>query len=70
MPHSAKKVYLIHGWAANRHVFDDLIPVFQKNGVRYAESNPELETNAAVQMQRNYFERKHHKTRRAWIKEI
>ncbi|MCP1660839.1 pimeloyl-ACP methyl ester esterase BioH [Neisseria perflava] len=26
MPHAAKKVYLIHGWAANRHVFDDLIP--------------------------------------------
>ena len=26
MPQSAKKVYLIHGWAANRHVFDDLIP--------------------------------------------
>ena len=26
MPYSAKKVYLIHGWAANRHVFDDLIP--------------------------------------------
>lgn len=26
MPHSAKKVYLIHGWAANRHVFDDFIP--------------------------------------------
>ena len=23
---STKKVYLIHGWAANRHVFDDLIP--------------------------------------------
>ena len=23
---SPKKVYLIHGWAANRHVFDDLIP--------------------------------------------
>ncbi|WP_416191621.1 pimeloyl-ACP methyl ester esterase BioH [Neisseria sp. CCUG12390] len=26
MPHSAKKIYLIHGWAANRHVFDDFIP--------------------------------------------
>nr|WP_231998428.1 pimeloyl-ACP methyl ester esterase BioH [Neisseria animalis] len=25
MPHS-RKVYLIHGWGANRHVFDDLIP--------------------------------------------
>ena len=54
----------------NALLFDDLIPIFQKNGVRYAESNPELETNAAVQMQWNYFERKHHKTRRAWIKKI
>ncbi|MCS4533932.1 pimeloyl-ACP methyl ester esterase BioH [Neisseria montereyensis] len=26
MSNSVKKVYLIHGWAANRHVFDDLIP--------------------------------------------
>lgn len=26
MQNSAKKVYLIHGWAANRHIFDDLIP--------------------------------------------
>lgn len=26
MPHSAKKIFLIHGWAANRHVFDDFIP--------------------------------------------
>ncbi len=26
MSSSTKKVYLIHGWAANRHVFDDLIP--------------------------------------------
>lgn len=25
MFHSAPKVYLIHGWAANRHIFDDLI---------------------------------------------
>lgn len=54
----------------NALLFDDLIPVFQKAGVKYAESNPELETNAAVQMQWNYFERVHHKTRRAYIKEI
>ena len=26
MPDAAKKVYLIHGWGANRHVFDDLMP--------------------------------------------
>lgn len=26
MPDAVKKVYLIHGWGANRHVFDDLMP--------------------------------------------
>lgn len=26
MPHSPQNVYLIHGWAANRHIFDDLAP--------------------------------------------
>lgn len=54
----------------NALLFNDLIPVFQKNGVKYAESHPELETNMAVQMQWNYFERRHHKTRRAFIKRI
>lgn len=54
----------------NALLFDDLIPIYQKNGIHYAESNPELETNMAVQMQWNYFERKHHKTRRAYIKRI
>ncbi|GAD06252.1 hypothetical protein PORCRE_1976 [Porphyromonas crevioricanis JCM 15906] len=54
----------------NALLFDDLIPIFRKNKVEYAESNPELETNMAVQMQWNYFERKHHKTRRAYIKRI
>ncbi|WP_375731082.1 alpha/beta fold hydrolase, partial [Neisseria meningitidis] len=26
MPDAVKKVYLIHGWGANRHMFDDLMP--------------------------------------------
>lgn len=26
MPHSEKNIVLIHGWAANSHVFDDLVP--------------------------------------------
>lgn len=54
----------------NALLFDDLIPIFRDAGVVYAESNPELETNMAVQMQWNYFERKHHKTRRAYIKSL
>ncbi len=51
-------------------IFNDLIPVYQKLGVIYAESNPELETNSAVQAQWDYFKREHHKTRRAFIKEL
>lgn len=54
----------------NALIFRDLIPIFQRLGVEYCESNPELESNQAVQMQWNYFERVHHKTRRAYIKEL
>ncbi|MCC8143783.1 MAG: hypothetical protein LUD02_07455 [Tannerellaceae bacterium] len=54
----------------NALLFNDLIPVYQKLGVIYAETNPELETNNAVQAQWNYFKREHHKTRRAFIKNL
>ncbi|MCD7935667.1 MAG: hypothetical protein LUG98_02280 [Tannerellaceae bacterium] len=51
-------------------IFNDLIPVYRKLGVVYAETNPELETNNAVQAQWDYFKREHHKTRRAFVKQI
>ncbi|MCD7915930.1 MAG: hypothetical protein LUG96_12200 [Tannerellaceae bacterium] len=54
----------------NALLFNDLIPVYRNLGVVYAESNPELEVNSAVQAQWNYFERGHHKTRRAFSKRI
>jgi GNAT superfamily N-acetyltransferase len=54
----------------NALLFNDLIPLYQKLGVEYAESNPELETNNAVQAQWDYFKREHHKTRRAFIKQL
>ncbi len=54
----------------NALLFNDLIPVYNKLGVEYAESNPELESNNAVQAQWDYFKREHHKTRRAFIKKI
>lgn len=54
----------------NALLFNDLIPVYQGLGVEYAESNPELETNSAVQAQWDYFKREHHKSRRAFIKKI
>ena len=54
----------------NALLFNDLIPEYIKVGAVYAESNPELETNSAVQAQWDYFEREHHKTRRAFIKQL
>jgi len=56
------------GKGVNALLFNDLIPVYQDLGVTYAESNPELETNNAVQAQWDYFQQEHHKTRRAFIK--
>jgi len=54
----------------NALVFNDLIPVYNKVGAIYAESNPELETNNAVQSQWTYFNIEHHKTRRAYSKQL
>ena len=54
----------------NALLFSDLIPVFIRNGYKYAESNPELEMNEKVQSQWQYFERKQHKRRRAYTKKI
>ncbi|MDR1201219.1 MAG: hypothetical protein LBL58_06255 [Tannerellaceae bacterium] len=58
------------GKGVNALLFNDLIPVYMNAGVEYAESNPELETNNAVQAQWDYFKREHHKTRRAFKKEL
>ncbi len=54
----------------NALIFEDLIPVLNKYKVEYVESNPELETNLSVQLQWNYFQKVHHKTRRAYVKQI
>lgn len=54
----------------NALLFNDLIPVYIGLGVEYAESNPELASNNAVQAQWDYFKREHHKTRRAYIKNL
>ena len=58
------------GKGVNALFFNDLIPVYQQAGAEYAESNPELETNRAVQAQWDYFRREHHKTRRSFKKQL
>ncbi len=54
----------------NSLLFTDLIPCFNQNGYKYAESNRELELNTKVLKQWEYFERDQHKRRRAFTKEI
>lgn len=54
----------------NALLFNDLIPIYKKLGTEYAETNPELETNNAVQAQWDYFKQEHHKTRRVFLKEL
>ena len=54
----------------NALLFNDLIPIYKSLGAVYAESNPELETNNAVQAQWDYFQREHHKTRRVFIQQL
>ncbi len=50
----------------NALLFTDLIPVYQQLGFKYAESNPELESNEKVQSQWQYFKTEQHKRRRCY----
>ena len=52
----------------NALLFQDLIPYYQKNGYKLAESNPEMETNAKVQGQWEYFTNRQHRRRRSFFK--
>lgn len=54
----------------NALLFQDLIPYYIKNGYVYAESNPELETNAKVQSQWEYFTTRQHRRRRSFCKNL
>jgi len=54
----------------NALLFSDLIPIYQKEGCIFAESNPELEMNGKVQAQWEYFNTVQHKRRRAFVKKI
>ncbi len=55
---------------ANSLLFADIIPIAIKKGYKWAESNPELEDNQAVQKQWAYFDTKQHKRRRCFTKDI
>lgn len=54
----------------NALLFTDLIPHYQRLGYKYAESNPEMETNNKVQSQWELFENRQHRRRRSFAKSL
>lgn len=54
----------------NALLFEYMIPRYNALGFKYAESNPELETNSNVQKQWEYFETEQHKRRRSYRKKL
>lgn len=58
------------GKGINSLLFYDLLPIYISEGYEYVETNVELETNAKVQQQWIYFERRQHKRRRCFKKAL
>lgn len=65
---AVKREYQSKG--VNALLFQDLIPYYIKRGFKWAESNPEMETNAKVQSQWDYFTHRQHRRRRSYVKNI
>lgn len=58
------------GKGVNAVLINRMFEVFRGMGIRYVESNPELESNIAVQAQWKHFERRQHRRRRIYIKHL
>lgn len=54
----------------NALLFQDLLPYYIANGYKYAETNPEMETNSKVQSQWEYFNPRQHRRRRSYSKKL
>ena len=54
----------------DKKVLEDLLVRGEKNGVKYCETGPMLETNKAVHGMWRYFDKKQHKRRRCYTKAI
>ena len=51
-------------------IMDEMLKIFINNNIKLCETGPELEYNDAVQSMWKSFEKRQHRRRRCWIKEI
>ena len=58
------------GRGVNAILIDQMHRFFLQKGIKKVETNPELETNSAVQAQWKYFERRQHKRRRCFVRQL
>lgn len=58
------------GKGVNSMLFAHMMPIAARNGYKFSESNPELETNTKMSSQWDSFEYTQHKKRRVFIKSI
>ena len=58
------------GKGVNAMLFNDLVRIYIKNGYKWAETNVELETNAKVKAQWQYFDYEQHRRRRSYKKPL
>ena len=65
---AVKKEY--QGKGVNAVLINRMFEVFRDFGIKKIESNPELESNIAVQAQWKHFKRRQHKRRRIFIKHL
>jgi GNAT superfamily N-acetyltransferase len=60
----------MQGKGVNALFMNELTRTFIKNGIEYAEANPELEHNLPVQLMWKHYEAHQHKRRRCYIKHL
>jgi GNAT superfamily N-acetyltransferase len=60
----------LQGKGVTAVLINEIAKSYIRNGIQYAESNPELETNQQVQSFWKYFDAKNHKRRRCFIKNL
>lgn len=58
------------GKGVNAALINEMNKVYNKYGIPKVESNPELENNVLVQEQWKYFDKRQHKRRRVFIKQL
>jgi len=60
----------LQGKGVNAVLMNEIVHAYINNGIRFAESNPELETNQQVQYFWKYYHSQNHKRRRCFIKSL